>query len=286
MMMPKKLSFVLHSLHHHRPFLVDVTFLETGKPKPIVILLHGFKGFKDWGPFHLMADYFAQQGFVFLKFNFSHNGTTLQDPVNFVDLDAFGHDNHSIQLDDAGVVIDSLGELGLSYPNEINTEELFLIGHSRGGSMALLKACEDARVKKVVTWAAVSNLSSVYSEEEVKEWKETGVRIVTNGRTRQLMPVYYQYYEELLSHPERLSVLDVIPRLTQPLLILHGDKDEAVPISHAYEIHGKVANSPMVVLPGMNHVFGGTHPWTLRELPEDFQKVCDWTIRFLKGKEE
>ena len=40
----------------------------------IVIFIHGFMGFKDWGAWHLMAKVFAKAGFFFVKFNFSHNG--------------------------------------------------------------------------------------------------------------------------------------------------------------------------------------------------------------------
>src|SRR6187402_558735 len=96
----EKLNHVLYSKKDNRPFLLDLTFIPDGKEKPIVVFIHGFKGFKDWGTFPLMAEYFAQHGFVFLKFNLSHNGTTPEDPTNFADLEAFGNDNFSIQLDD------------------------------------------------------------------------------------------------------------------------------------------------------------------------------------------
>ena len=37
-----------------------------------------------------MAEAFAKAGYFFVKFNFSHNGTTIDDPDNFGDLEAFG----------------------------------------------------------------------------------------------------------------------------------------------------------------------------------------------------
>ena len=66
----------------NKHILLDVFYNNTGVAKPIVIFSHGFKGFKDWGHFETVAKQFADAGFVFIKFNFSHNGTTPTDPLN------------------------------------------------------------------------------------------------------------------------------------------------------------------------------------------------------------
>ena len=74
--------------------------------KNVVLFSHGFKGFKDWGPFNQMAEFFANNNFFFIKFNFSYNGTSIDNPVEFVDLNAFGNNNFSLELDDLNLVID------------------------------------------------------------------------------------------------------------------------------------------------------------------------------------
>ena len=84
----------------NRKFLLDVFYLQNGEKKPVVIFCHGFKGFKDWGHFNLVGERFAEEGCVFVKFNFSHNGTTPEDPLNFTDLKAFGNNNFSKELED------------------------------------------------------------------------------------------------------------------------------------------------------------------------------------------
>ncbi len=83
-----------------KPLSLDISYTKNGYLKPIVIFCHGFKGFKDWGHFNLLADAFAENDFVFVKFNFSYNGTTIEHPVDFADLEAFGENNFSIELDD------------------------------------------------------------------------------------------------------------------------------------------------------------------------------------------
>src|SRR5260221_9862865 len=86
--------------------LMDLTF-DTAQPNaPLVIFAHGFKGFKDWGTHNLVARYFAANGFRFLKFNFSHNGTTPDHPIDFADLIAFSDNTFTIELEDLKYVID------------------------------------------------------------------------------------------------------------------------------------------------------------------------------------
>ena len=82
-----------------KPIFLDQTISGNGGSKGVVVFCHGFKGFKDWGPFNKIAETFAENDFVFIKFNFSHNGTTLDDAVNFVDLEAFGNNNFCKELE-------------------------------------------------------------------------------------------------------------------------------------------------------------------------------------------
>jgi dipeptidyl aminopeptidase/acylaminoacyl peptidase len=153
--------------------LIDHRFIPNKIHKPIILFIHGFKGFKDWGAFNMMADYFANAGFVFVKMNFSHNGTTIDQPTDFADLEAFGQNNFSLEQKDITTVLDYISsEINES---ECDLDNLSVIGHSRGGAAAILAASKDDRVKKLATLAALNDLSSSYSEEVMKEWKETGV---------------------------------------------------------------------------------------------------------------
>ena len=91
---------------HIKPIVTDVFYQKTNKPKKVVIFCHGYKGFKDWGAWNLMAESFAKAGFFFIKFNFSHNGGTAENPIDFPDLEAFGNNNYTKELDDLERVID------------------------------------------------------------------------------------------------------------------------------------------------------------------------------------
>ena len=95
--MIRKQNFNIHGAKG-RIILIDLTFDDSLKNAPLVIFAHGFKGFKDWGTHNLVANYFAERGYRYLKFNFSHNGTTTDKPTEFADLIAFSDNTFSIEL--------------------------------------------------------------------------------------------------------------------------------------------------------------------------------------------
>jgi uncharacterized alpha/beta hydrolase family protein len=124
-----------------KPISYDYRYLkETGdKPLMPLIFVHGFKGYKDWGAFNLVANEFAKSGFFVFKFNFSFNGTTPDHLTEFVDLNAFGENNFSRELLDFDVVLDFVfGELKSKYL--LDVYRLSVVAHSRGGATALIKS--------------------------------------------------------------------------------------------------------------------------------------------------
>ena len=96
------MAFKNQTLHrnHKKPILWDAFFNADNTLKPVVIFCHGYKGFKDWGAWDSVAKIFSDKGFFFLKFNFSHNGGTIENPIDFPDLEAFAENNYSKELDD------------------------------------------------------------------------------------------------------------------------------------------------------------------------------------------
>ena len=66
---------------HGKSIVTDIFYKDTHQPKKIVIFCHGYKGFKDWGAWNLMAEQFADAGFFFITFNFAYNGGTPENPI-------------------------------------------------------------------------------------------------------------------------------------------------------------------------------------------------------------
>jgi len=267
---------------HNKPIVTDVFYKEDHQQKKIVIFCHGYKGFKDWGAWNLMATAFANAGFFFIKFNFSYNGGTIEEPIDFPDLDAFGNNNYSKELDDLGSVIDwVLSEE--KFKTEIKLDDVSIIGHSRGGGIVLLKANEDARVKKVITLAGVSDYKTRFPKEDAfKEWKENGVYFVENGRTHQKMPHFYQFYQDFIKNENRLDIQKATQNLKIPHLIIHGNHDTSVSIKEAEKLHQWNPKSEFKIIENANHVFNVSHPWKEKTLSKELEEVIGLSIHFLK----
>ena len=249
---------------HGKPIVLDIYYTADHSPKPAIIFSHGFKGFKDWGHFELAAQAFAKSGFVFIKFNFSHNGVTPNDLLNFADLETFGNNNLCIELDDLGAVVDYIHSADFPVPrSEVDPSELYLLGHSRGGGITILKAREDQRVKKIATWAAVNDYGQYWSAALIPQW-------------------YWQLYENYLENRERLNVPAAVKSLTIPFLIVHGTADPTVPYSAAVQMAKLNANARLLTIRDGDHTFGGRHPWESAELPGDAQIVVRQTAMFFK----
>ncbi|MFY0630515.1 MAG: alpha/beta fold hydrolase [Flavobacteriaceae bacterium] len=269
--------------NHQKPILTDLYYHETNTQKPLVIFVHGYKGYKDWGAFDKMSSLFLEEGLALLKFNFSHNGGTPDQPIDFPDLEAFGNNNYTMELDDLQSVLNWITS-NEKVQNEIDINNITLIGHSRGGAMATLTAAKDSRIKKLVTWAAVCDLNrSMFHEgAELEQWKKDGVFYIVNGRTKQQMPHYIQFYNNYIENKELLDVEKATKKINIPHLIFHGDGDLAVPVIHGKNLHRWNPNSELVIIPNANHVFGAKQPWTEEKFPEDFKIVLEKTIAFLK----
>ncbi|WP_111683294.1 alpha/beta hydrolase family protein [Winogradskyella tangerina] len=275
-------NFILHR-SHKKPILIDTFYSETKAKQPLVIFCHGYKGFKDWGAWNVMAKQISEAGYCFVKFNFSHNGGTMQDPIDFPDLEAFGHNNYTKELDDLADVIDWATHKFNDNPN-IETDRITLIGHSRGGGIVIVKASEDSRITKLITLASVSDFGKrTATSGELESWKKDGVKYVLNGRTKQQMPHYYQFYEDFKANEERLHIASAEKRLQLPHLIIHGDNDPSVKIDEGKALHQWNPNSQFRIIGGADHVFNVKHPWDNDQLSKEFQEVTDAMVEFLRN---
>lgn len=270
----------------NKPITANLTIDPSkGNNQPVIIYAHGFNGFKDWGNGNLIAEQFAAAGLAFFKFNFSHNGTTPAQLQDFADLEAFGHNNYTRQLDDLGTVLDWLQDGLHGLADLIDTTRTGLIGHSMGGGISIIKTAEDARIKALCTWASIAVCKTPWAswpEEKLAVWKTSGVQFYTNGRTNQQMPLYYQLYEDFQNNSERLDVLHAAQRIKVPFLICHGSADTSVAVDSAYALHKAQPASELFILPS-DHVFGRKHPWTAATLPDAMQQVLEKNIVFFKA---
>ena len=274
--MIKKKSFILEN-SDDLPIIGDLSFKNNNASK-LIIFCHGYKGFKDWGCWNLVSDKFAENDLKFLKFNFSHNGGTIENPVDFPDLNSFGKNNYSIELNDVSRVIDFLLD---NKDESFKFNEINIIGHSRGGGIATL-AADKYSLNKLITWASVSDFGERFPKKsDLLIWKKNGIRFVENKRTKQMMPHLFQFYEDFIINESKLNIKKSLQNFKGKSLICHGSLDQAVNISNGHNLFNWGKHTSMFKL-RTNHTFGAKHPWRKKILPEDLNQICNETIRFLK----
>ncbi len=277
----EKTDIVLNSLHRRKPISIDARWVYDGKKHPVVLFIHGFKGFKDWGTFNLIANYFASSGFAFIKMNLSHNGTTLKKPTEFADLESFSLNNFSIELDDIQLVIDHLFGQHCLIPH-LDLDRVYLAGHSRGGGLAILKASEDNRIQKCAAWAPIVSVEHLFRAIDLESWKEEGVYFIENARTQQQMPVKWQIMEDYFLHEERLNVLEAAKKLSH-LLLVYATEDLAIPFADARLFASQLPSASTMVIAGAEHTFGGSEPFTDVDLPLFTWRMIERTIGFFQA---
>ena len=266
-----------------KSILYDVFYKKNNLKKPVVIFCHGYKGFKDWGAWNLVGKEFAKNNFSFIKFNFSHNGGTIKNPIDFPDLEAFGNNNFSHELNDIEIILESLIK-NKDFKNDFDFNDISLIGHSRGAGSVIIKASENKKISKVISWAGVSDFKVRFNEgsNEFDNWRKKGVMYVENARTKQLMPHYFQFFQDFKKHEERFNIKSAVEKLKIPFLIIHGSKDSSVLPAEGENLFLWSKSGEIQIIEGSDHVFKSKHPWQSKKLPEDLKKVVYLTINFLK----
>ena len=240
------------------PLRGDVCCAETtAAGAPAVIVCHGYKGFKDWGFFPEVASELARTGWIAVTFNFAGSGIG-PDLLNFTDPERFEQATLSGDLDDLARMIDAV--LGGVLPGPRAASRLGLIGHSRGGAVALLAAASDPRVACLATWAAVAHFER-WDEATCRTWRERGALEVLNARTGQIFRVTTAVLDDIEAHRAgRLDLTRAAGALAVPYLIVHGDADESVSIAEG-RLLAAWGRGELCVIPGAGHTFGAVHPF-------------------------
>jgi pimeloyl-ACP methyl ester carboxylesterase len=245
-------------------------------PLPVLILSHGFKGFKDWGFFPYMASRFAQQGFYVVTFNFSCNGVHVSD---FDELDKFAVNTYSREQADLNLLLQTLLAKLLPEAERADLQHIYLLGHSRGGGNSILFAAEHPEVGAVVTWNGNAN-ADLFGADFKEAVAEHGVAYVANARTKQQMPIRREFYEDLEENKSRYHIPERLAALSIPVLQLQGNLDSER-LRAGFEILRQAApQHRSVTIEGGTHTFGAVHPFA--GPTDQLEEAIRLTIDFLK----
>jgi len=243
------------------------THRPAGDAAGVIVIAHGFKGYKDYGMFPRVAARLAEAGFLAHRFNFSHSGMT-NNIETFERPDLFERDTWNRQVDDLKAVVNAIHDGRI----EGSGHPFILFGHSRGGATVLLaagRAANDASFPApagIATAAAPDTLNRL-SDDEERQLMERGYLESPSSRTGQILRIGREWLEEMRADPKGHDLANLVPRITAPILIIHGENDPTVPVECAERLAVMASSAVKIVRIGgehADHVFNTPNP-----LPDD-----------------
>ena len=245
-------------INEHGLEILGDTHLPDQDTVACAVILHGYKGYKDYGFIPLLAHDLCERGILVHRFNFSTSGMT-NDIETFARPDLFELDTWTRQVEDVRRVVRAVRD-GEIAGNDL---PLFLIGHSRGGATALLSAGrhrDEIKLSGAITINAVDRCCRM-SEDEQRTMLERGYAMTESARTKQQLRIDAGWMREQIESPADHDVIVQASRGKVPVCVMHGDADDAVDIGAGLAIAHKL-DTPLFVLQGANHVLNMPNPST------------------------
>jgi dipeptidyl aminopeptidase/acylaminoacyl peptidase len=221
------------------------------KVHPALCICHGIPA----GPpdptdkgYTALAQHFCRAGFITLIFNFRGTGKSQGN------------------LDILGWTRDAQAALDFVYAlKEVDKNHICLLGFSGGAAVSVYVAAHEPRVSLVIACACPADFHSIPQRETPMD---------TVQRFRQIGAIRDQGFppsiEEWQKGFETLSPVNWVGKISpRPLLLVHGDADELIPVEHAHRLYQK-AKEPkeLKIVPGAKH--------RLRREKAAMDFVLDW----------
>ncbi len=246
----------------HTNGLVEGIYISVKHDSPLVIIINGHNGFYNYGMFPYIQERLAIQGIASYSFNFSHGGVK-GDSDFFEEPGLYENNCMRLEVEDTMSILHNLDSKKLK-----KHAKIFLLAHSLGGVPAIFAASkaldENLHIAGIILISTVQQLN-FWPAEMLEEWKRDKVYYKKNNRTKQMLPQGEEFLNEVLQSDSKWNVETELKKLSQPVLIIHGENDEAVSLEHGlnkYEwIKNSNKNASLKIIPGATHTFNTKHPF-------------------------
>lgn len=227
----------------------------------LVIITNGHNGFYSYGMFPWIQEQLAEEGMASFSYNFSHGGTRGDEDV-FTDLEAYARNCVRLQTADLVGVTKALRQ---QYPDK----RIWLLAHSMGSIPTIFGAAEllnaGISIAGMILLAPVSRLD-FWPGALIDEWKKTGTITMFNRRTGQDLPHGPELLQEIVEADGKWNIKSALADLDLPLLVIHGEADEAVHPDHGRHLASwsgsGTEGTELILIPNTGHTFGTRHPFS------------------------
>jgi dienelactone hydrolase len=266
------------------PIRGDLYMPLDGSRSGLVILCHGFKGYRTWGFFPYLATCLAGAGMAALAIDFSFDG----DLGGTARPDLFQRNTIRRERADLDAVLrpvvhERIGNLaGARVP-------VGLFGHSRGGVVAALAACENPAMGALCTWSCPAHPDH-FTAAQKERWRRQGEYDFTDARGGSRLALSTDYLDDVETNREAYDLVRRVATLRVPHLIVHGEADLAVRVDDARALHDaekELRDKKLLVL-RTGHTFGVADGSAMdadnppRALAEACVATVRWFARFFQ----
>ena len=228
---------------------------ECNRIYPAVCLCHGIPAVPynpgEQGGYPELAARFCRVGFVALAFNFRGCGPS-QGNIDMLD---WTHD--------LAAAIDFLAMLP-----EVDKNRICLLGSSGGAAVCVYAAAKDKRVYAVATLACPARFDFMAggqtADSLISRFRDIGII-----KDADFPPSVEKWLEGF----KTIAPIEYIDKITpKPLLLVHGDQDDVVPVAHAGKLFEKAGQpKDLAILPGAGH--------RLRQDQRAIDAATQWLIK-------
>lgn len=214
--------------------LVGVFHIPKKETKSVIVIAHGFLATKDRARHIKAAETFSRQGFAVLRFDFGGCGESDETSINV-----------EKQVDDLKSAINFVKSKG--YKN------IGLVGESLGGLTSIL--AYDKKIKTLVLWAPVTKakIPTIFKEKKLLEELNKKGFIIHKKDERE-----FKITKEFFIERESVNQQEILSKIKCPVLIMHGDKDDTVPLEHSKEaLQYLPKESKLEIIKGGDHKLDG-----------------------------
>ena len=229
------------------------------RPKTVVLLCHGLLSSRDSATNRTLADRLLPHNVATLRFDFVGHGSCADpdDPLAPFTLTRCLEQTRG----------------ALSWLKEQGATRIGIVGSSFGGLVALQTAARHPDIVAVGLKCPVVDYPPLWQarlgEGGMRHWQGSGRLVFATHTGRASLP--YRFYDDLLSHKTAPAAM-----IASPVLIVHGDADEDVPVEQSRELFRHLQSpKELVVLPGADHEFSN---------PADFEKMIDLLVAGMIGR--
>jgi uncharacterized protein len=216
--------------------LAGIFYLPNCKLKAVVIFCHGYRSTKETSKVALLSTPLLKKGIGLFAFDFSGRG---ESEGKFEDTTITNY------IDDLDSCISFISKY---------SSTIFVIGSSLGGLVSLRQAICDKRIKALALMAPVSifpwRTEREYSKEGIAVWKKKGYTYTYSERLGK-MKINYSFYEDI----SRFKDYSDYELIKIPCLIVHGNNDASVPISHSIKLSEYIKSSQLKIINNADHTF-------------------------------